>query len=176
MFIWKSFLKSKAYKEMDDETREAIEEVLDTEQDTEVTEEDIEELIEENVKLREEVANLKAKVKELEEQKEYDKVEGIVSKAVDELEPVQPVVKENIMRDINIKSLKLKDGKVDGLDDILRDIKKKYKGLLKVENDDDGGDSINSKSFNKSNSGIKINVDTSKSKSKATKRKGIFID
>lgn len=45
------------------------------------------------------------------------------------MKPLTPTVKENIMRDIDIDSMKMVDDKVEGLDEALGTIKSKYKGL-----------------------------------------------
>ena len=113
-----------------DEKLEMIEKHAHTAADADLSEDDIKALIAENTKLKEEVSALKAKVKEAEGGRTMDKIESIVSKAVEEMKPLTPTVKDNIMRDIDLNGLKLEDGQIPGLDDVFAGIKEKYKGLI----------------------------------------------
>ena len=143
MFMLQKLLNSKAFKEADEETQKALKEAVDTAADVDLSEDDIKALIAENTKLKEEVSLLKEKVKEAESGRTRDKIESIVSKAVDEMEPLTPTVKENIMRDIDINGMKMEDGQIAGLDDVLTGIKEKYKGLIaeaKEEHEEPDGD------------------------------------
>ena len=130
MFMLQKLLNSKAFKEADEETQKALKEAVETEPDKELSEEDIKSLIAENTKLKEEISALKEKVKEAEGGRVRDKVESMVSKAVDDMNPLTPTVKENIMRDIDLNGLKLEDGQIPGLDDVFTGIKEKCKGLI----------------------------------------------
>lgn len=139
MFMLQKLLNSKAFKEADEETQKTLKEAVDTEADADLSEDDIKALIAENTKLKEEVASLKEKVKEAEGGRTRDKVESIVSKAIDDMNPLTPTVKENIMRDIDLNGFKLEDGQIAGLDDVFAGIKEKYKGLIaeaKAEQED----------------------------------------
>ena len=102
MFMLQKLLNSKAFKEADEETQKALKEAVDTAADVDLSEDDIKALIAENTKLKEEVSLLKEKVKEAEGGRTRDKIESIVSKAVDDMKPLTPTVKENIMRDIDL--------------------------------------------------------------------------
>lgn len=130
MFMLHKLLNSKAFREADEETQKALKEAVDTEADADLSEDDIKALIAENTKLKEEVSSLKEKVKEAEGGRIRDKIESIVSKAVDDMKPLTPTVKENIMRDIDLNGMKLEDGQIPGLDDVFAGIKEKYKGLF----------------------------------------------
>lgn len=143
MFMLQKLLNSKAFKEADEETQKALQEAVDTAADADLSEDDIKALIAENTKLKEEVSLLKEKVKEAEGGRIRDKIESIVSKAVDEMKPLTPTVKENIMRDIDLNGLKLEDGQIAGLDDVFTGIKEKYKGLIaeaEAEHEEPDGD------------------------------------
>lgn len=183
MFMLQKLLNSKAFKEADEETQKALKEAVDTEADADLSEDDIKDLIAENTKLKEEVASLKEKVKEAEGGRTRDKVESMVSKAVDDMKPLTPTVKENIMRDIDLNGLKLEDGQIPGLDDVFAGIKEKYKGLIaevklededyeedeeveeveEVETTDETLETLKKKSLaKKHNSGITFGVNTNK--------------
>lgn len=143
MFMLQKLLNSKAFKEADEETQKALKEAVDTAADADLSEDDIKALIAENTKLKEEVSSLKEKVKEAEGGRTRDKIESIVSKAVDDMKPLTPTVKENIMRDIDLNGMKLEDGQIPGLDDVFAGIKEKYKGLIaeaKAEHEEPDGD------------------------------------
>ena len=168
-FMLQKLLNSKAFKEADEETKKALEEVAEATEDVDLSEEDIKALIAENTRLKEEIEVLKAKVKEAESGRIRDKIESIVSKAIDDLKPLTPVVKENILKEIDLDGLKLEDGQIPGLDDVLAGIKERYKGLINVEaeaSDKEEGESVdeitetpNKKSFdNKPNCGITFGV------------------
>lgn len=97
-----------------------------------------------NIKaLTEENARLKAKVKELEDsikQKEEEEVMEKKRKAVEDTvnswNPLTPVVKENIMNEVDYDALKIADdGSVDGLD-ALDALHEKYAGLFKEETEE----------------------------------------
>lgn len=130
MFMLQKLLNSKAFKEADEDTQKALKEAVDAKEDADLSEDDIKDLIAENTKLKEEVESLKDKVKEAEGGRTRDKIESIVSKAVDEMKPLTPTVKENIMRDIDLNGMKLEDDQIPGLDDVFSGIKEKYKGLI----------------------------------------------
>ena len=140
MFVLQKFLNSKAYKEADEETKEGLNEVIEAKEDTELTEEDIKKLIEENAKLKEEISSLKDKVREVEGGRTRDKIEAIVSKEIDSLNPLTPTVKENIMRDIDLDNLKLEDGQIPGLADVFTGIKERYKGLIDLVQEENEGE------------------------------------
>lgn len=140
MFMLQKLLNSKAFKEADEDTKKALTEAVETEEGVELSEEDIKKLIAENTVLKEEVAALKANIKEVEGGRQLDKIESIVSKAVDDMKPLTPTVKENIMRDIDISGMKLEDGQIPGLDDVFTGIKEKYKGLVDLVHEIGEGD------------------------------------
>lgn len=188
MFMLHKLLNSKAFKEADEETQKALKEAVDTAADTDLSEDDIKALIVENTKLKEEVSSLKEKVKEAEGGRTRDKIESIVSKAVDDMKPLTPTVKENIMRDIDLNDMKLEDGQIPGLDDVFAGIKEKYKGLFSdaevgheepdgEEEEEAGAENIETlkqKALTKKhNSGITFGVNNnSKSKSVQTVKSG----
>jgi hypothetical protein len=132
-FMLHKLLNSKAFKDADKETQEVMQKAVDAEEDTDLSDEDIKALVAENTKLKEKVATLEDKVKETETGRTRDKVESIVSKAIDAMSPLTPTVKENILRDMNIDSMKMEGDKVTGLDEALSGIKEKYKGLIAEE-------------------------------------------
>ena len=140
MFMSQKLLNSKAFKEADEETQKTLKEAVDTEADADLSEDDINNLIAENSKLKEENESLKSKVKEAEGGRTRDKVESMVSKAVDEMKPLTPTVKENIMRDIDLNGLNLDGDNVGGLDDVMKSIKERYKGLIDVKNEPGEGE------------------------------------
>ena len=140
MFMLQKLLSSKAFKEADEETQKTLKEAVDASEDADLSEDDIKALIAENTKLKEEMASLKEKVKEAEGGRVRDKIESIVSKAVDEMKPLTPTVKENIMRDLDLDGMKLEDGQIPGLDDVFAGIKEKYKGLIDLVDEDGEGE------------------------------------
>lgn len=140
MFMLQKLLSSKAFKEADEETQKTLKEAVDASEDADLSEDDIKALIAENTKLKEKVASLKEKVKEAEGGRVRDKIESIVSKAVDEMKPLTPTVKENIMRDLDLDGMKLEDGQIPGLDDVFAGIKEKYKGLIDLVDENGEGE------------------------------------
>ena len=134
MFLFEKLSNSKAFKGLDDEIKNDIKNVIETEDETELSEEDIKKLINENAELTEKVAVLETKLAEAENARTIDRIESIVEKEVDNLNPITPVVKENIMRDIDMTTLVLgEDDKIEGLDDAMESIKERYEGLIKVD-------------------------------------------
>lgn len=98
----------------------------------------------ENIKaLTEENARLKAKVKELEDSIKQKEAEEIMEKkrkavedTVDSWNPLTPVVKENIMNEVDYDALKIaEDGSVEGLE-VLEDLHEKYAGLFKEDTEE----------------------------------------
>lgn len=177
-FILSRLFKSKAFEA--DENKELVDEVMKvTDSDEDVTEEDINKLIDENAKLINENEELKAKVKALEDEKVCGEKQAIVEKAIDELNPLTPVVKENILKELDVDSLELEDGELKGLDEALEPVVKKYKGLFveKKDTNEGGGEpavvKTSAKAVNKS--GITFSV-TNKSVAPAkNKVQGITI-
>lgn len=178
-FILSRLFKSKAFEA--DENKELVDEVMKvTDSDEDVTEEDINKLIDENAKLVNENEELKAKVKALEDEKVCGEKQAIVEKAIDELNPLTPVVKENILKELDVDSLELEDGELKGLDEALEPVVKKYKGLFveKKDTNEGGGEpavvKTSAKAVNKS--GITFSV-TNKSVAPAkNKVQGITIN
>lgn len=177
-FILSRLFKSKAFEA--DENKELADEVMKvTDSDEDVTEDDINKLIDENAKLINENEELKAKVKALENEKVCGEKQAIVEKAIDELNPLTPVVKENILKEIDVDSLDLVDGELKGFEEAFEPVVKKYKGLF-VEKEDineRGGEPAVVKTSAKAvnNSGITFSV-TNKSVAPAkTKVQGITI-
>ena len=178
-FILSRLFKSKAFEA--DENKELVDEVMKvTDSDEDVTEDDINKLIDENAKLINENEGLKAKVKALEDEKVCGEKQAIVEKAIDELNPLTPVVKENILKELDVDSLELEDGELKGLDEALEPVVKKYKGLFveKEDTNEGGGEpavvKTSAKAVNKS--GITFSV-TNKSVTPAkTKVQGITIN
>ena len=126
----KQFMASKAFKEADKESKEALEKAIETESDKELTDEDIKALVDENEKLKAKVKELEQKVKESEDGRTRDKMEGIVSKAVDDMKPVTPKVKEMFMKEVPWEELEMEDGQIPGLANVLSKMKKGYDGLF----------------------------------------------
>ena len=134
-FLFKKLFKSKAFET--DENKELADEIIkESESDDEITEEDINKLIDENHRLISENDDLKAKVKSLEEAKECDAKTAIVEKYVDNMEPLTPTVKENIMKELDIDSLSYVDGQIPNIDEVFKPIADKYKGLFKEKSTD----------------------------------------
>jgi hypothetical protein len=160
-FILSRLFKSKAFEA--DENKELADEVMKvTDSDEDVTEDDINKLIDENAKLINENEELKAKVKALEDEKVCGEKQAIVEKAIDELNPLTPVVKENILKEIDVDSLDLVDGELKGFDEAFEPVVKKYKGLFieKKDTNEGGGEpavvKTSAKAVNKS--GITFSV------------------
>lgn len=131
----KQFMATKAFKEADKESKEALEKAMTEESDKELTDEDIKGLIEENEKLKAKVKELEAKVKEEADGRTRDKIEAIVSKAVDDMNPITPKVKEMFMKEIPWDALELRDGQIPGMADVFNKMKKGYDGLFVEEED-----------------------------------------
>lgn len=178
-FILSRLFKSKVFEA--DENKELADEVMKaTDSDEDVTEEDINKLIDENAKLVNENEELKAKVKALEDEKVCGEKQAIVEKAIDELNPLTPVVKENILKELDVDSLELEDGELKGLDEALEPVVKKYKGLFveKKDTNEGGGEpavvKTSAKAVNKS--GITFSVTNKSVTPVKNKVQGITIN
>lgn len=175
----RQFMSSKSYEKAAPEDKEVLEEVTKKE-DVELTEEDIQKLVEENGKLKTQVEELKEKVKEATEGREKDKIEAIVSKGLDELNPLTDKVKEMIMKEIPWDTLKLEDGQIPGMADIFDKVKEDYKGLFKESTKEEdkgcGDDDVETKEVEtptvENKEGAEENKDT-EIKSKGLKPSGI---
>lgn len=139
----KAFTKSAG--EGDEQPTELVDVISDIEgAEEDLTDEDIQKLVEENAELKQKNQELQAKVDELQkkiedaeaeagkaaEEAEQAAVDTIVDAEVEKLMPLTPTVKENMLRDIDKKSLKLVDGKVEGLDEVMKSLTEKYAGLF----------------------------------------------
>lgn len=133
--ILKRLMSSKAYKDLEQKDKVELEETLKEDITSELSDEDIRKLVEENTKLKEQIEDLKLKVSDAENGRVKDRIEAIVEKAVDEMNPVTPKVKEMFMKDIPWDDLKLEDGQIPGLDDVFAGMKEEYKGLFVNEED-----------------------------------------
>ena len=144
-YLIRQFMSSKAYKEADDDDKATLNEATESE-DVELSEEDIKALVDENSKLKAKVKELESKVKEVEDGRNRDKMEAIVSKAIDDMNPLTPKVKDMMMKELPWDNMKLEDGQIPGLEDVFTGIKEQYKGLLgEANNENTNNDNIESK-------------------------------
>ena len=144
-YLIRQFMSSKAYKEADDDDKATLNEATESE-DVELSEEDIRKLVDENSKLKAKVKELESKVKAAEDGRNRDKMEAIVSKAIDDMNPLTPKVKDMMMKELPWDDMKLEDGQIPGLADVFTGIKEQYKGLLgEVNNENANNDNIESK-------------------------------
>ena len=125
----RQFMSSKSYEKAAPEDKAALDEAVDKTEDIELSDEDIKKLLDENGKLKSKVKELEDQVKAANDGRERDKVEAIVSKGIDELNPLTEKVKEMMLKDIPWDTLKLEDGQIPGMDDVFEGIKEAYKGL-----------------------------------------------
>lgn len=149
-YLIRQFMSSKAYKEADDDDKATLNEATESE-DVELSEEDIRKIVDENSKLKAQIKELEGKIKEVEDGRERDKIETIVSKAIDDMKPLTPKVKSMIMKELPWDNMKLEEDKITGLDDVFNDIKEQYKGLLEeVDTKSSENDNIETKEFDTS--------------------------
>ena len=128
-FLIRQFMSSKAYEKADDDDKATLDAATQSE-DIELSDDDILKIVEENSKLKAKVKELENKVKEAEDGRQRDKIESIVSKAIDDMNPLTPKVKDMLMKELPWDDLKLEDGQIPGLDDVFASFKEQYKGLL----------------------------------------------
>ena len=141
----RQFMSSKAYEKADDDDKATLNEATESE-DVELSEEDIRKIVDENSKLKAKVKELESKVKAAEDGRNRDKMEAIVSKAIDDMKPLTPKVKDMMMKELPWDDMKLEDGQIPGLADVFTGIKEQYKGLLgEVNNENTNNDNIESK-------------------------------
>lgn len=173
----RQFMSSKSYSEAAPEDKAALDEAMDKTDDIELSDEDIRNLVDENGRLKARVKELEDEVKSINEGYERDSIKAIVSKGIDELQPLTTKVKEMMMKDIPWDTLKLEDGQIPGMDDVFAGIKESYKGLYKeVENK-----SVDNEVENKSdvstpevvNKSVNNESDNTEIKYKSTKHSGI---
>lgn len=170
---------SKAFKELNDDIKSEISDVMDGGDDSEITEEEINKIIEENESLKAQVKELSDTIEEMKSSCTKETINREVEKAIDGLNPLTEVVKENMLRDIDLDSMELdEDGTIKEFDSKIDAIKTRYKGLYKEvseepepEEKEDAPDNVKTKSMKSVvNSGINFNVSsTSKSAQANTK-------
>jgi hypothetical protein len=82
------------------------------------------------------VEALQARIVELEAELADTKagsMKALLSKAIDALNPLTAKVKENMLRDADVSRLSLKDGEVEGLEEVLAELVEEYSGLFTEE-------------------------------------------
>lgn len=100
--------------------------------DEDVTEDDIKEILAENDRLLDENKALKAELESLKTQNKTEKIEAACKAYVESLNPLTPVVTENILGEIDRDKITLgEDGAIEGLEDLFKPVVEKYKGLFK---------------------------------------------
>ena len=130
--------KNKSAEQPDEQVTELIDILGNPDAaEAEVTPEEIQALVEENEELKKRNAELEEELKACKEaaaeqtaEAESAAINSVLDTEVDKLCPLTPTVKENMLRDIDRKELKLVDGKVDGLDAAIEAVSKKYEGLF----------------------------------------------
>lgn len=130
--------KNKSAEQPDEQVTELIDILGNPDAaDAEVTPEEIQALIEENEELKKKNAELEEELKACKEaadqqtaEAEAAAIDSVLDTEVEKLCPLTPTVKENMLRDIDRKELKLVDGKVEGLDAAIEAVSKKYEGLF----------------------------------------------
>lgn len=136
----KQFMSSKTFKEAPKEEKEKLEEVVKTTEDKELSDDEIKGLIEENARLQEENKSLTQKIADLEKSASEEKLRAAVSKAVDDMGPITPKVKEMFMKDIPWDKLRMEeDGQIPGMADVFAGLTPAYKGLFADEKPAEGG-------------------------------------
>lgn len=163
--------RNKSAETPDEQLAELVD-ILTSDGDDELTAEEIENLCDENENLKKRIAELEDKVKQLEDElndarQQADEaiIETTVEDRVEKLCPNHPVIKENMLRDIDRTALKVEDGKVTGLDEAIEAISKKYDGLY--------GKKISTKKDSKDMPG---NSTSTVAKSAAVKKNGMKIN
>lgn len=126
-------------------------------------------LTEENARLKAKVKELEDSIKQKEEEEVMEKKRKAVEDTVDSWNPLTPVVKENIMNEVDYDALKIADdGSVDGLD-ALDELHEKYAGLFKEETEEETEEII------EETKGVKFTPKANiKSTKKSTARKSGF--
>lgn len=105
-------------------------------EEQDMDQENIKALTEENARLKAKVKELEDSIKQKEEEEILEKKRKAVEDTVDSWNPLTPVVKENIMNEVDYDALKIaEDGSVEGLE-ILEDLHEKYAGLFKEETEE----------------------------------------
>jgi hypothetical protein len=100
--------------------------------DEDVTEDDIKEILAENDRLLDENKALKAELEGLKTQNKTEKIEAACKAYVESLNPLTPVVTENILGEIDRDKITLgEDGAIVDLEDLFKPVVEKYKGLFK---------------------------------------------
>ena len=133
-YLIRQFMSSKAYTEADNDDKATLNEAAESEDV--LSEEDIRKIVDENSSLKAKIKELESKIREIEDGHNRDKMEAIVSKAIDDMKPLTPKVKSMIMKELPWNNMKLEEDKITGLDDVFNDIKEQYKGLLgEVDNE-----------------------------------------
>lgn len=122
---------SASFKSMPEEVQEQIDKAV-TGGDEEVSEEEVKALLEENEQLKARIKDLEEQLKAAQDAETSRNVSAVVEKAVDALEPFNAQVKEDILSKIDLGAVVIgEDGVVSGLDDQIDVISKKYDGLIK---------------------------------------------
>lgn len=122
---------SASYKSMPEEVQKQIDDAV-AGGDEEISEDEVKALLEENEQLKARVKELEEELKAKAEAEMSRNVSAVVEKAVDALEPFNAQVKEDIISKIDLGAVTIgEDGVVSGLDDQIDILTKKYDGLLK---------------------------------------------
>lgn len=166
-FLIRQFMSSKAYEKADDDDKAALDAATKSE-GIELSDDDILKIVEENSKLKAKVKELENKVKEAEDGRQRDKIESIVSKAIDDMNPLTPKVKDMLMKELPWDDLKLEDGQIPGLDDVFASFKEQYKGLLGETETKGSDDDPENKELETPE--VESNADDTEIKSKGLKR------
>lgn len=123
LFLTK-FLKSKG---LDSEVD--VEKIND---DRDIDENDVKALVDENVELKAKVKSLEEELECTKNKAEADRVDTACKAYVAKLNPLTPVVGENILNEVDKKSLEFDDdGNVTNIEEIFKPVVDKYKGLFK---------------------------------------------
>lgn len=136
MFMLQKLINSKAFKDADTETQDTIKGLMeDSDTEKELSPEDIKGLLEENAKLKESVECLKAKLKETEVSHTQEKIKSKILKEIEEMNPLTPTVADNMLKEIDLGTLKMEGDNIEGLDELFKGLKERYKGLIADEED-----------------------------------------
>lgn len=170
---------SKAFKELNDDIKSEIDDVMNNSDDSEITEEEINKIIEENEALKAQVKELNDTIEEMNGSCTKETIKREVEKAIDSLNPLTEVVKENMMRDIDLDGMELdEDGSIKEFDSKLDAIKTRYKGLYKEASEEsetttktEETDDVKTKSTKGFvNSGINFNVSSTSKSAKSNSK------
>lgn len=129
-FFIRQFMNSKAYTAAPEEDKKKLEKAVEEEEDKELSDAEIQGLLDENEALKAKVAELEEKLEGLAGEQRKEKMEAAVDKAFDDSGLMFPEMKELLKKEIPWDSLKLTDGGVEGVEEVMEDFKNRFSKIF----------------------------------------------